>query len=79
MKKAIIFGYHEVGCILVDELIRNNIKVSLIVGIIQNMIHKLILGIEYKKIAHERKIKILEVKTLKQNKIRNLIKKLNQI
>ena len=32
MKKAIIFGYHEIGCILVDELIRNNIKVSLIVG-----------------------------------------------
>ena len=31
MKKAIIFGYHEVGCILIDEL-KKKIKVSLIVG-----------------------------------------------
>ena len=77
MKKAIIFGYHEVGCILVDELIRNNIKVSLIVGDYSK--HDTQTNSWYRdirKIAHERKIKILEVKTLKQKKIRNLIKKI---
>ncbi len=77
MKKAIVLGYHEIGCILLDELKRNNIKVSLIVGDYSkhdNQTNSWYRDI--RKIAQKRQIKILERKNLKQNKIRNLIKKI---
>ena len=63
LKKAIIFGYHEIGCILLEELKKNNIEVSLIVGDYtkhENQIHSWYRDI--RKLAKDHKIQILEKK-----------------
>ena len=77
MKKAIIFGYHEIGCILLDELEKNNIKISLILGDYRK--HENQTNSWYRdirKLALNKKIKIIETKNLKKKKIVNLIKKI---
>ena len=72
MKKAIIFGYHEIGCILIDELKKHKIEVSLIIGDYtkhENQIHPWYRDI--RKLAKEKKIQILEKKSL-DKKVINL-------
>ncbi|MDC0645059.1 formyltransferase family protein [Candidatus Pelagibacter ubique] len=76
MKKAIIFGYHEIGCILIEELKKNNIDVSLIVGDYtkhKNQIHSWYRDI--RKLAKDHKIQIIEKKSLDKKTV-NLVKKL---
>jgi len=75
LKKAIIFGYHEIGCILIDELKKHKIEVSLIIGDYtkhENQIHSCYRDI--RKLAKEKKIQILEKKNL-DKKVVNLLMK----
>ena len=77
MKKAIIFGYHEIGCILLDELRRNNIKVELIIGDYRK--HDSQTNTWYRdirKVAGQKKIKIIDRKNLKSKKTIEIIKKI---
>ena len=76
MKKAIIFGYHEIGCILIDELEKHQIKVSLIIGDYRkhdNQINSWYRDI--RKLAKEKKITIKEKKNFLDNNTINLVKK----
>ncbi len=78
MKKAIIFGYHEVGCILIDELKKNKIKVSLIVGDYtkhNNQINSWYRDI--REIAKKEKIKFIEKKKPLDKKTIKIIKQHN--
>ena len=77
MKKAIILGYHEASCVLLDELEKNNIKVCLIIGDYRK--HNTQTNSWYRDIrslAKKKKIRVLERKNLKGKKTIDLIKRL---
>lgn len=77
IKNAVIIGYHEIGCIIIDQLLANKIDVKLIVGNYQK--HRTQTNTWYRdiqKYSKGNKIKVIETKTLDTPKIYKILKKI---
>tara|TARA_B100000029_G_scaffold411160_1_gene413401 strand:+ start:886 stop:1836 length:951 start_codon:yes stop_codon:yes gene_type:complete len=76
VKNAVIVGYHEIGCIIMDQLLANKINVKLIIGNYQK--HRTQTNTWYRDVidyAKKQKIKVVETSTLDSPRIYKILKK----
>ena len=75
LNKAVIIGYHEIGCIIIDELIKNGIKISFVIGDFRKSDSQT--NTWYRDIrthAKENKIKVIATKGIDHSKILKRLK-----